>query len=185
MNYFKPILLIGYIIPLTVAVLLFAGLFFGKTWIDGEFERRKTAFDGMRENEKKAEILEAKVLPLRGAVAFFEEAKKAKISQEIPTLLEDLSSGKYQGYVIRTQLQTGEDGGKETFNMEFLGRYDAMQRLASELVSQFPYLRFSSGSFTPKSATTSVPSNHISGTFKAYNDPGTSGEEEAEGGDRR
>jgi hypothetical protein len=170
MNYAKPILILGYLIPGILLVSLLAGILFGKSWIDNEYEKRKNAHEELQENQRKIASLEAEVLPHRGAIAFFDQAKNVRISQDLPPMLEDLCNGKYQGYVIRTGLRIGDQGGKERATMEFLGRYDALQKLTGDLSAQFPYLKFSGGSFSPKDATTSVPTKHLSITVDAYND---------------
>jgi hypothetical protein len=170
MNYLKPIAILGYIIPGVIMLALFAGLLVAKSWIDGEYATKKAAYEELRENERKIESLEGKVLPYRGAITFFSNAKNENIAQELPPLLEELCSGKYQGYVVRTGLRVNDDGGRYAVNMEFLGRYDSLQKLASELGAQFPYLRFKSGNFSPKEPTTSIPSKHLSASFEAYSE---------------
>lgn len=179
MNYLKPIVLFGYLIPGVILLALLSGGVFAKGWMSGEYEKRKAAFDELRENEQRAVEMENRVLPYRGAVAYFSQQKDKRIGQTLPSLLEDFCSGRYQGYVIRTGLRIEEPAGKEEAQMEFLGRYDSLQKMMSELQVQFPYLKFSSGSFRPVDPTTSVPSKHLSVMFKAYNDVKT---EENEGG---
>jgi hypothetical protein len=171
-NYSKPIIILGYIIPGAIMISILLGLFFAKSWFDGEYRSRKAAYEELLENERKVESLESKVLPYRGAIAFFSNAKEESVAQELPPLLEELCSGKYQGYVVRTGLRVNDEDGKDKANMEFLGRYDALQRLTSELSAQFPYLRFSSGTFSPKDPTTSIPTRHLSASFEAISDAG-------------
>lgn len=179
MNYSKSLLLLGFVVPGLLLAILFAGVFAGKTWLDGEYSRREQAFQELKQNRKKAETMEAEVLPYRGAVAFFQKAKRVKVSQELPPFVEGLCSGKYQGYIMRTSLNVAEQGdGKEEGDLEFLGRYDSLQRLASELQTEFPYLQITSASFRPVEPTMSIPSKHISATFKVGNEPGGSGQQE-------
>lgn len=182
MNYFKPIVLLGFIVPSVVLFSLLAGGILAKSWLGDEYNKRKTAFEELRENEQKMVEMENLVLPYRGAVAYFSQMEKKQISQTLPTVVEELCSGSYQGYVIRTGLQIGDSNGKEEARMEFLGRYDSLQKLMSDLQVQFPFLKFSSGSFRPVEPTTSVPSKHLSVSFMAYNDVEPS---QGEGGQQR
>ena len=170
MNYLKPILLFSFVIPAVILFSLLAGGIFGKGWLGGEYEKRKLAFEEMKENEQKAIEMENRILPYRGAVAYFSEMEKKRLDQTLPSLLEDLCNGRYQGYVIRTGFRVEDIGEDEEVNMEFLGRYDSMQKMMSELQVQFPFLKFSQASFRPVEPTTSVPSRHLSATFKAFND---------------
>lgn len=149
---------------------MLAGGIFGKSWFGEEYEKRKIAFEEMKENEQKSVEMENRILPYRGAMAYFSEMEKKRLDQTLPSLLEDLCNGRYQGYVIRTGFRVGDNGQQEEVNMEFLGRYDSMQKMMSELQVQFPFLRFSQASFRPVEPTTSVPSKHLSATFRAFND---------------
>lgn len=182
MNYFKPVVLLGFVIPSVFLFSLLAGGLFARSWLDKEYDTRKTAFEDLKENEEKAVEMENRVLPYRGAVSYFSQLKEKRISQTLPSLLEDFCNGRYQGYVIRTGLRIEESSGKEEAQMEFLGRYDSLQKMMSELQVQYPFLKFSSGSFRPVDPTTSVPSKHLSVMFKAYND--VEPDRDAEGGAR-
>lgn len=170
MNYFKPIVLFGFVIPAVVLFSLLTGGILANGWVGDEYSKRKMAFDELRENEQKMIEMENLVLPYRGAIAYFSQMEEKRISQTLPSVVEELCSGSYQGYVIRTGLQIGDSNDKEEAQMEFLGRYDSLQKLMSELQVQFPFLKFSSGAFRPVDPTTSVPTRHLSVSFKAYND---------------
>jgi hypothetical protein len=169
MNYFKPVILLGFVIPIGIMLVLLGGMVFVKGRLDAEYNKRKEAFSELRENEQKAIAMENSVLPHRGAVAYFEKLEENKIAQTLPSVLEDFCNGRYQGYVIRTGLRIDDDDGTERAEMEFLGRYDSLQKMTSELQVQFPFLKFTSGSFRPVDPSTSVPSKHLNASFRAYN----------------
>lgn len=163
MNYAKSIFVFGFLFTILLGGIVAGGVLFGLSKVSSTAEERKAIYDKMLEDEAKATALEQKVLPYRGAVAYFERQSKVKIDEKLPILVDGLCDTKLNGQIFKTGMSftQGRAGEVSGSSMEFTTRYEALEKAISEIEATFPYLKITAVEMGVKGATTSLPSPHL------------------------
>ncbi len=162
MNYIKSILIFGFILPAVILGGVIGGVWYGFSWFKDEYAIKSRAYQQMLIDKTEADKLRAELLPLKGAVAYFDSIKSENIEEKLPPYIIDLCDGEFEGFVMRNSLdfsEGGEDGTR--VQISFVGRYDSLQKLLANLSRRFLFLETVDLNIAPQTPSTSIPSNHL------------------------
>lgn len=176
MNYFKPILVIGILIPMAIGAIVVGGGWYIFSGISEKYEFRSIAYAQLQQEKAQVARLREEVLPHKGAIAYFDEVKRERVDEKLPAFISDLCDRELDGFIIRNSLDFGGGGGVA---ISLTGRYDALQKLVAKLSARFPFLDMTGISLGVGEPDGSIPSRHIvfsyTGEIAKQTDPASVG----------
>lgn len=174
MNYAKSTLLLGFVVPIVIAGILFSVGWYGFSWVNGVHEERAAAYAQLQRDRTEVSQLQAEVLPKKGSIAYFGGLKREKGEEKLPPFVSDLCDGEFSGFIVRNSLEFGAGDNSVTLNLT--GRYDSLQKMLAKIAGRFLFLRTDAMSFTRSEADMNFPSRYLTLNYSGKIDNGVTGQ---------
>jgi hypothetical protein len=177
-NYIKPTILVGFILPAILIGMAAWGVWYGVSWVGNTYQVRAAAFAQLQADKSEEKTLREEVLPHKGAIAYFEGIKSESVEEKLPPYVSEICDGEFDGMLIRNSLDfQGEDG----VSINLTGRYDAMQKFIARLGARFLFLETESINLSASEADSSIPSRHVVMNYTAKGQKGDGGADSGDG----